>query len=69
MKRKEYISEIKGKSKEELEKSLIEDVKSLDKLVLSHAVSPLSNPMQIRSARKNIARIKTELRQKELNNN
>lgn len=37
-----------------------------EKLVLSHKVSQLENPLQIRSGRKEIARLKTELRKKEL---
>ncbi|MDE7393694.1 MAG: 50S ribosomal protein L29 [Muribaculaceae bacterium] len=34
----------------------------------NHAVSPLENPAKITADRKTIARIKTELRQLELNN-
>ncbi|MDE5812398.1 MAG: 50S ribosomal protein L29 [Muribaculaceae bacterium] len=34
----------------------------------NHAVSPLENPAKITADRKTIARIKTELRQRELNN-
>lgn len=36
------------------------------KQVLNHSVSPLDNPMKIKTARKNIARMMTILRQKEL---
>lgn len=69
MKSKEFIEEIKGKTTEELTNTLAEEVKNLDKMKLNHSVSPMSNPMQIKVARKNIARIKTELRNRELNNN
>ena len=34
----------------------------------NHAVSPLENPAKITADRKTIARIKTELRQRQLNN-
>ena len=35
--------------------------------LLNHSVSPLENPAQIKAARRNIARMKTVLRQRELN--
>lgn len=53
--------------KEILERIEAEKV-ALNKLKMSHAVSPLDNPNQIRETRKTIARLKTELRQRELNN-
>ncbi len=34
---------------------------------LNHSISPLENPAQIKAARRNIARLKTVLRQRELN--
>ena len=38
----------------------------LKKLEFAHAISPLENPMSIRGLRKDIARLKTELKKKEL---
>ncbi|MDR2466034.1 MAG: 50S ribosomal protein L29 [Prevotellaceae bacterium] len=37
------------------------------KMRLDHAVSPLENPMRLKNGRKEIARILTELRQREIN--
>jgi large subunit ribosomal protein L29 len=37
-------------------------------MVLNHSISPLDNPSQIKQLRRTIARMKTELRQRELNN-
>ena len=37
-------------------------------LKINHSVSPVDNPAQIRRDRRMIARVKTELRQRELNN-
>ncbi len=37
-------------------------------LKINHSVSPIDNPAQIRRDRRMIARVKTELRQRELNN-
>ena len=49
---------------------LIERIEELEikqeKLILSHKVSQLENPLQIKVGRKEIARLKTELRRKEL---
>lgn len=39
----------------------------LDQLKLTHAVSPLENPSQIKAVRRDIARMMTVLRQRELN--
>jgi large subunit ribosomal protein L29 len=38
----------------------------IKKLEFAHAISPLENPMSIRGLRKDIARLKTELKKKEL---
>ena len=45
----------------------LEEAKAkLVQLKLNHAVAPLENPSQIKAARRDIARIETELRQREL---
>ena len=38
-----------------------------NQLKLNHSIAPLENPSQIKAARRDIARIETELRQRELN--
>jgi large subunit ribosomal protein L29 len=50
----------------ELRERLEEEQKHLTKLKLNHAVSPLDNPHQISANRRTIARIKTELRNREM---
>tara|TARA_B100000214_G_scaffold329684_1_gene269601 strand:- start:7417 stop:7614 length:198 start_codon:yes stop_codon:yes gene_type:complete len=45
----------------ELQDLLLTEREKLVKMKMSHAVSPMENPMQIRFARKTIARIMTEL--------
>ena len=45
----------------ELDDLLISEKERLEKLRMSHAVSPLENPMSIKYSRKKIARIMTEL--------
>lgn len=39
----------------------------LDQLKLTHAVSPLENPSQIKAVRRDIARLMTVVRQRQLN--
>lgn len=53
--------EIVQLSLEDLKDRLDESNEKMDKLVLTHKVSPLENPLQIRSLRKTIARLNTEL--------
>ena len=63
MKNKE-IRELDTKSlKEKLENT----VEKLQQLKLNHAVATLENPMQLKAMRHDIARMKTELRMRELN--
>ena len=45
----------------ELHDLLITERERLVKMRMSHAVSPMENPMQIKFARKTVARIMTEL--------
>ena len=63
------IDKINEMSSPELEKELSELKSELFKLRFSLATNGLDNPMRIREVRKNIARIKTELRQRELKAN
>lgn len=58
--------EIKELTNSELQERLVTEKERLTKMKLNHSISPLDNPLQIREARKNIARIATELRQREL---
>lgn len=62
-------SEIKEFTTKELEERIDTEQTLLTRLKLNHAVSPLDNPLKIKETRKNIARMKTELRKRELNEN
>ena len=59
-------NKIKEMSSEELNKELDELKKELFKLRFSLATNGLDNPVKIREVRKDIARIKTIQRQREL---
>jgi large subunit ribosomal protein L29 len=58
--------EIQALSVEELKTQLAQTARSLRGFKFAHAVSPLENPMSIRNLRRQIARIHTEIRAKEL---
>ena len=61
------IKEIREQTKEELEAKLLEIKKSLFNLKFQKATGQLENPVKIRNLRKDIARIETLLKEKELN--
>ena len=62
-------SKLKEMSSPELEKELSELKSELFKLRFSLATNGLDNPLKVREVRKNIARIKTILSERELKNN
>ena len=61
-------NKIKEMSSPELEKELSELKSELFKLRFSLATNGLDNPLKVKEVRKDIARVKTELRQRELKN-
>ena len=61
------IAEIRQIPANELAERVEAEVVKYNQMKLNHAISPLENPSQIKAARRDIARMKTELRQRELN--
>jgi large subunit ribosomal protein L29 len=61
-------AEIKEMVTTDLVERIDAEVTAYDQMKLNHAISPLENPSQIKQLRRTIARMKTELRQRELNN-
>ena len=59
--------EIKELETKELAERIEAEVAKYEQMKFNHTVSPLENPSQIKAARRDIARMKTELRQRELN--
>ncbi len=62
-------SEIRELTTKEIEERIDTEKTILTRLKLNHAVSPLDNPLKIKQTRKNIARLMTELRKRELKEN
>ena len=56
--------DIKDLSVDDLTEKLQEQKDSLSKMKLSHSVSPIENPMQIKQVRRTVARLNTELRKR-----
>ena len=57
----EFSKGLKDMSEVDLKSRISEDEQRLKKLEFAHAISPLENPMSIRSLRKDLARLKTAL--------
>jgi large subunit ribosomal protein L29 len=64
LKRIDFVNSLKDLNENDLKARIQEDEQRLKKLEFAHAISPLENPMSIRSLRKDIARLKTVLAQK-----
>ena len=62
-------SEVRSLTKEELNSKLGELKKDLFFLRMQHATNQIDNPVKITEVKRNIARIKTVLREKELGGN
>jgi len=62
----EFNKSLKDLNEKDLQARIQEDQLRLKKLEFAHAISPLENPMTIRGIRKDISRLKTELRKREL---
>ena len=60
-------AEIKELTTAELQERLATEKEALVRMKLNHSISPLDNPLQIKDARRNIARLATELRAREIN--
>ena len=61
------IAEIREIATNELAERIQTEVANYNQMVLNHSISPLENPAQIKKLRRTVARMKAELRQRELN--
>ena len=60
-------AELRELTIKELEERIDNEQNLLTKQKLNHAISPLDNPQKIMETRRNVARMLTVLRQKQLN--
>ncbi|MCE2704576.1 MAG: 50S ribosomal protein L29 [Bacteroidota bacterium] len=64
-KKTEFLKTMQGMNEQDLRARLADDQQRLKKMEFAHAISPLENPMSIRSLRRDIARLKTALESKQ----
>lgn len=62
---KKYL-ELQGFKDEDLLNELAETTKQYSKLKFDHAIQGLENPMVLREVRRDIARLRTEIRKREV---
>lgn len=62
------IAEIRDLATPDLKERLETEVKAYQQKKINHSISPLDSPADITKMRREIARMKTELRARELNN-
>lgn len=62
----DFKKSIQALNDQDLQARIKEDELRLKKLEFAHALSPLENPMTIRNLRRELARLKTELKKKQL---
>ena len=61
------IAEIRELSTAELKERVETEVTRYAQMKLNHAISPLENPEELKKLRRTVARMKSELRSRELN--
>ena len=61
------IAEIKEMTTSDLVERVEAEVVRYHQMLLNHSISPLDNPAEIKKLRRTIARMKTVLRERELN--
>ncbi len=69
MKKAEIKKTLKALSTAELQERLTAETAAYNKKSIDHAVSPVDNPADLRRQRRELAQIKTILRERELSNN
>ena len=62
----DFKKSIHSLNEQDIQARIKEDELRLKKLEFAHAISPLENPVSIRSLRRELARLKTELKKKQL---
>ena len=63
-KKLDYLKSIQGLNESDLQARIKEDEVRLKKLKFAHSISPLENPVSIRGLRRDLARLKSELKKK-----
>jgi large subunit ribosomal protein L29 len=62
----DFAKSLLSLSQSDLVAKIKEDEVRMKKLIFAHAISPLDNPQSIRALRRDIARLKTQLRKTQI---
>ena len=62
----DFNKSLKDLNENDLKARIAEDKLRLKKLEFAHAISPLENPLSVRGLRRDIARLRTELKNRSL---
>ncbi|MFC4263582.1 50S ribosomal protein L29 [Ferruginibacter yonginensis] len=65
-KKHDFAQSLQGLSEADLKVKIKEDEMRMKKLTFAHAIAPLENPQSIRALRRDIARLKTQLRKTQI---
>lgn len=65
-KKNDFAQSLSGLSEADLTAKIKEDEMRMKKLTFAHAIAPLENPQSIRILRRDIARLKTQLRKTQI---
>jgi large subunit ribosomal protein L29 len=60
----DFLKSLTTLNESDIKAKISEDELRLKKLQFAHVITPLENPMSIRALRKDIARLKTELKKR-----
>ena len=62
----EFLKSLTSLSDADIKAKIVEDELRLKKMHFAHAITPLENPMSLRALRKDISRLKTEIKKRTL---
>ncbi|MEN9952531.1 MAG: hypothetical protein RLZZ520_799 [Bacteroidota bacterium] len=62
----EFLKSLASLSDADIKAKIGEDEMRMKKMQFAHAITPLENPMSIRALRRDISRLKTELKKRAL---
>ncbi len=62
----DFLKSLTALSDSDIKAKITEDELRLKKMRFAHAITPLENPMSIRDLRKDIARLKSEIKKRAL---
>jgi large subunit ribosomal protein L29 len=62
----DFLKSVSSLSEADIKAKISEDELRLKKMQFAHAITPLENPMSLRALRRDIARMKSELKKRTL---